>query len=91
VARVLGGLKVFEYIGSGGSHVGRSKIDPALITGARKGLARILVDAKVIRPENARQVGYPHFTPDPDAGHEKHGHHKTDTGKDNLLGTHSGL
>ena len=68
VARVLGGLKVFEYIGSGGSHVGRSKIDPALITGARKALARILVDAKVIRPENARQVGYPHFTPDPDAG-----------------------
>jgi glycine cleavage system T protein len=68
VANVLKGLKVFEYIGTGGSHVGRAKIDPALITGARKALARILVDAKAIRPEDARQVGYPHFTPDPDAG-----------------------
>lgn len=67
VARVIKGLRVFEYIGSGGSHVGRAKIDPALITGARKALARILVDARAIRPEDARQVGYPHFTPDPDA------------------------
>ena len=65
VAKVIKGLRVFEYIGSGGSHVGRAKIDPALITGARKALARILVDAKAIRPEDARQVGYPHFTPDP--------------------------
>jgi glycine cleavage system T protein len=62
------GLSVFEYIGAGGSHVGRAKIDPALITGARKALARVLVDATAIRPEDARRVGYPHFTPEPDAG-----------------------
>jgi glycine cleavage system T protein len=65
VAKVIKGLSVFEYIGSGGSHVGRAKIDPALIAGARKALARILMDAKAIRPEDAKQVGYPHFTPDP--------------------------
>ncbi len=68
VARVLMGLRVFEYIGTGGTHVGRARIDPSLITGARKALARVLVDALAIRPQDARKVGYPHFTPEPDAG-----------------------